>query len=76
MGQEGEAAAASPAGTPRGAEAAPQELSPVQLQLVMQHFDRVIDDSGQGRLTPAAIRAFLQEMGLEPSDFEVGLLFY
>ena len=76
MGQEGEAAAASPAGTPRGAEAAPQELSPVQLQLVMQHFDRVIDDSGQGRLTPAAIRAFLQEMGLEPSDFEVRLFSY
>jgi hypothetical protein len=48
------------------------------LQLVMQHFDRVVDDNsreGEGRLTPAAIRAFLLEMGIEPSDFEVSSTF-
>eukprot|EP00884_Botryococcus_braunii_P009426 jgi/Botrbrau1/18485/Bobra.0072s0065.1 len=56
---------------PGGEQVPPSELSPEQLQLVMQHFDRVVEGACEERLTPAAIRSFLLEMGLEPSAFEM-----
>ncbi|KAL0020410.1 hypothetical protein WJX77_000240 [Trebouxia sp. C0004] len=50
----------------------PQDLvlSPEQLQLVTDYFQKV-DQSGRGVLTPADINGFLNELGLEPTSSDV-----
>ncbi|KAL0037315.1 hypothetical protein WJX79_001603 [Trebouxia sp. C0005] len=50
----------------------PQDLmlSPEQLQLVTDYFQKV-DQSGRGVLTPADINGFLNELGLEPISSDV-----
>ncbi|BDA44911.1 probable broad substrate specificity ATP-binding cassette transporter at N-terminal half [Coccomyxa sp. Obi] len=57
------------AGAPETAEAVP-ELSPQQLQLVQEQFDRV-DRERTGNITPEAINAFLADVGLEATPFDM-----
>lgn len=56
---EGElASSGSPQNTPRGEQVPPPDLSPEQLQLVMQHFDRVRPSSpARASLSPCLDRA-------------------
>ncbi|KAK9908170.1 hypothetical protein WJX75_003729 [Coccomyxa subellipsoidea] len=57
------------AAAPEAAETIP-ELSPQQLQLVQEQFDRV-DRERTGNITPEAINAFLADVGLEPTPFDM-----
>ncbi|KAK9803611.1 hypothetical protein WJX72_004863 [[Myrmecia] bisecta] len=46
------------------------QLSPEQLQLICEHFDKV-DQDGTGCLTRDAVGVFLTQLGLQPSLFDV-----
>ncbi|KAL3159876.1 hypothetical protein ABBQ38_010274 [Trebouxia sp. C0009 RCD-2024] len=72
MGLHGQAAVTHNQSPAAQAAPAPQDLmlSPEQLQLVTDYFQKV-DQSGRGVLTPADIRGFLTELGLEPTSSDV-----